>query len=60
MHWGHDGWVGVTDTAMTKQADGSWQATITVPAGSSFDMALHDQGGTWDNNGGRDYGLAIR
>jgi alpha-glucosidase len=50
----------VTDTAMAKQSDGSWSATITVPAGSALNIAVHDQSNTWDNNGGRDYGLAIR
>jgi alpha-glucosidase len=60
LHWGHDGWQGVTDTAMAKQSDGSWTATVTVPAGSALNIAVHDQAGTWDNNGGRNYGLAIR
>ncbi len=60
VHWGHDGWQGVTDTAMAKQADGSWKATILAPAGSALNLAFHNQSNTWDNNGGSDYGFAIR
>jgi len=42
MHWACDGWsvpAVVTDTPMVKQADGSWTATVTVPAAatSKFD-----------------------
>ena len=60
LHRGRDGWQAPTDTAMTKQADGSWTATLTVPAGNVLDMAFHDQANNWDNNSGRDYGLALR
>ncbi|HEV2637045.1 MAG TPA: carbohydrate-binding protein [Actinocrinis sp.] len=60
LHWGDNGWQGVTNTAMTKQADGSWKATITVPAGSSLNLAFYNQAGTWDSNGGVNYGFAIR
>ena len=60
MHWGHNSWVGTTDTPMTKQADGSWKATITVPAGSALNLAFYNQASTWDNNGGANYGFAIR
>jgi Starch/carbohydrate-binding module (family 53) len=60
LHWGHDGWDQVTDTLMTRDGDGSWQAVISVPAGSMLDAALVNQAGQWDNNGGGDYGLAIR
>jgi glucoamylase len=60
MHWGHNAWQTVTDTPMTKQTDGSWKATITVPAGSALNLAFYNQASTWDNNGGADYGFAIR
>jgi glucoamylase len=60
MHWGHNAWTGVTDTPMTKQGDGSWKATITVPAGSALNLAFYNQSSTWDNNGGADYGFPIR
>ncbi len=58
LHWGHDGWQNVTDTPMVKQADGSWTATVTVPAGTGLNTAFQNQAGTWDNNGGADYNLA--
>ncbi|HEX4725297.1 MAG TPA: glycoside hydrolase family 15 protein [Pseudonocardiaceae bacterium] len=60
LHWGHDNWQGLTDTAMTKQADGSWKATITVPAGSVLNLDVFNQSNTWDNNNGANYGFAIR
>jgi glucoamylase len=60
MHWGYNGWTGVTNTAMTKQADGSWTATITVPAGSALNLAFENQSSTWDNNSGANYGFPIR
>lgn len=60
MHWGHNGWTGTADTPMTKQTDGSWKATITVPAGSALNMAFYNQSSTWDNNGTANYGFPIR
>jgi hypothetical protein len=60
MHWGFNGWQGVTDTPMTKQSDGSWTATISVPAASALNLAFFNQSATWDNNGGADYGFPIR
>jgi len=43
LHWGHDGWQNVTDTPLTKQADGSWTAGITVPAGTGLNTAFVNQ-----------------
>jgi alpha-glucosidase len=60
LHWGHDNWQGVANTAMTKQADGSWKATITVPAGSVLNLAVFNQNNTWDSNNGANYGFPIR
>jgi pullulanase len=58
MHWSYAGYsVPATDTSMSKQTDGSWKTTVTVPpvAVSSFDAAFHNGAGHWDNNGGSDY-----
>jgi predicted carbohydrate-binding protein with starch-binding CBM53 len=60
MHWGYNSWQAVTNTAMARQPDGSWTATITVPAGSALNMAFFNQASQWDNNGGANYGFAIR
>lgn len=58
MHWGHDGWQNITDTPMTRQADGSWTATVTVPAGSTgLNTAYFNQSGTWDNNNSANYNI---
>ncbi len=60
MHRGHNAWQGVTDTAMAKQPDGSWTAAITVPAGSSLNLAFFNQASQRDSNGGANYGFPIR
>jgi len=61
MHWGYDGWTGVVDTLMNKQADGSWAVTVTVPtaATTKFDAVFKDGNNNWDNNGGSDYSAVI-
>jgi glucoamylase len=60
MHWGYNAWLGVTNTAMTKQSDGSWEATVSIPAGSALNLDFYNQSSTWDSNGGANYGFAIR
>ena len=60
MHWGYNGWTGVTDTQMSKQSDGAWAATITIPTGATqFDVAFEDQSGNWDNNGTLNYDVPV-
>ncbi len=60
MHWGDNSWNNATDTAMTKQADGSWQATITLPQGATqLNMAFYDQSSAWDNNNSNNYNLNV-
>ena len=60
MHWGYNGWNGVTDTPLVKQPNGSWQATITMPSNAtSLNMAFYNQSGTWDSNGGSNYNLTV-
>jgi len=60
LHWGYNSWNGVTNTAMAKQPNGSWQATITMPASAtSLNTAVYNQSGTWDSNGGSNYTLTV-
>ena len=60
VHWGYNGWTSPTDTPMTKQADGSWLATVTMPAGANaLNTAYYNQSFTWDNNGGSNYNLSV-
>jgi alpha-amylase len=60
VRWSHDSWVSATDTPMTRESDGSWRATVTLPAATSMlNMAFFNQSGTWDNNRGRNYNLAV-
>lgn len=56
LHWGYNGWNGVSNATMTKQSDGSWIGTISVPqSASQINMAFYNQNNTWDNNGGANY-----
>ena len=59
LHWGHDGWEDVVDTAMVYE-NGLWRATIqTSPGWGSLDLAFTD-GFRWDNNGGLDYHVFLK
>jgi|GEM_PF-5221391 len=61
MHWGYNGWNGVTDTAMTQQANGTWAATITVPTGATeFNVSFEDQNANWDSNSGFNYNVPVQ
>ncbi len=60
MHWGYNGWTGVTETPMTKQSNGTWTATITIPTGATtFNSAFYNQSGTWDSNAGNNFNFVV-
>lgn len=60
MHWGYNNWNGITDTAMTRQSNGAWTATVTLPSGAtSINMAFYNQSNTWDNNNSSNYNLNV-
>ncbi len=60
LHWGYNNWTGVTNTSMSKQSNGTWTATITVPSGATvLNTAYYNQSATWDNNGGSNYNLPV-
>lgn len=60
LHWGYNGFTNPTDTAMTKQSDGRWAATITIPSGSyDFNMAFKNNAGTWDSNSSANYSYSV-
>jgi hypothetical protein len=60
MHWGYNNWNNITDTNMTNQNNGTWQATITVPSGANtLNMAFHNQNSAWDNNSSSNYNLRV-
>ncbi len=60
LHWGYNGWTGPTDTAMVKQPNGSWRATITMPAtATTLNTAVFNQSSTWDSNGGSNYNFTV-
>lgn len=61
MHWGHNDWKSITDTAMRRSRDGTWRATITVPPEATvLNLAFYDQSNTWDNRQHNDYRLLVR
>lgn len=60
LHWGYNGFTNPTDTAMTKQSDGRWAATITIPSGSyDLNMAFKNNAGTWDSNNSANYNYSV-
>jgi Starch/carbohydrate-binding module (family 53) len=60
MHWGYNNWTSSTDTAMTKQSNGTWSATIAVPSGATvINTAYKNQSSSWDNNGSSNYNLPV-
>jgi len=60
MHWGYNSWTGVTDTAMSRQSNSTWTASITVPAGATtINTAYYNQSSTWDNNSSSNYNLPV-
>jgi len=61
MHWGYNNWSGVSNAAMTKQANGTWTATINLPSSAtSLNTAFFNQSSVWDNNGGQNYNFSVQ
>jgi alpha-amylase len=63
MQWGRDGWQGVQQVAMTKNAQGLWQAAITVPAAATtaVDFMFFNPNNTeYDNNAGADWHVSVQ
>ena len=61
LHVGRDGWQDVVDVAMAKGADGTWIGSYLVPTSAQrLHFAFTDGQGTWDDNGGQDWSLAVR
>lgn len=59
VHWGINGWVNVTTTAMAKSGD-IWTATLSVPSNATvLNMAFNNGSGTWDNNNQADYSKVV-
>ncbi|MCX8130466.1 MAG: carbohydrate-binding protein [Clostridia bacterium] len=60
IHWGYDGFIGVTDTTMTSKGNNIWEVTLTVPAAAKtkLDFVFTD-GSKWDNNNSQNWGINI-
>ena len=60
LHWGYNGFTNPADVAMTKQSDGRWAATITVPSGSyDLNMAFKNNSNAWDSNNSANYNYSV-
>jgi hypothetical protein len=60
MHWGYNNWNGTTNVTMTKQGDGSWIGSASLPqAANQLNIVFFNQNNTWDNNGGSNYNLSV-
>jgi len=60
LHWGYNNFTAPKDIVMTKQSDGTWKATITVPSGSSdLNMAFKNNTGAWDSNNSANYNYSV-
>lgn len=59
-HWGINGWSGTaTDTTMTKRSDGYWSVDVAIPSNATELDFVFTNGSAWDNNGGKDWKLAV-
>lgn len=60
LHWGYNSWTTNADVAMTKESDGTWTATITVPSGSyMLNMCFKNNSSAWDNNSSANYNYSV-
>lgn len=60
LHYGTDGWQGVTDVAMQSSYGSPWQAYFTVASSqTTLDFAFTNGSGSWDNNYGANWVLAL-
>lgn len=59
LHWGVNSWTAIQDTTMSRDNDGYWSATITLPTATRELNYVSNNGSRWDNNGGRDWKIAV-
>lgn len=60
MHWGYNNWNSITETGISKQPNGIWSVTITIPSGATMlNIAFYNQSHTWDNNNSDNYNLGV-
>jgi hypothetical protein len=61
LHFGTNGWSGVSDAPMQWAADSSaWQIELLLAQGTQqLDFVFHDNQGAWDNNSGQDWRVPV-
>jgi hypothetical protein len=64
VHWGTNGWGGVVDSSLAPDGKGGFAATVGPFEGSldvrDVDFVIHRADGTWDNQGGFNYRVALQ
>ncbi len=60
VHWGYDGFKGVTTSNMTSKGNDAWEINLTVPqaAQDKIDFVFND-GTKWDNNNTKDWSIPV-
>ncbi len=60
IHWGYNGWTGVTNTAMKSQGNNKWQVTLKVPSLATTNLNLcFTDGNRWDNNSSSNWSIPV-
>ncbi len=60
IHMGRNGWTNVFADAMTNVGGGIFEYDYDVPFGTTvLDMVFNNGNGTWDNNEGQDWHIAV-
>ncbi|BCZ45695.1 alpha-amylase [Clostridium gelidum] len=60
LHWGYNSFTSPKDVPMTKQSNGKWTATITLPSESyMLNMCFKNNSSTWDNNNSSNYNYSV-
>ncbi|HCC07744.1 MAG TPA: carbohydrate-binding protein [Clostridiales bacterium] len=58
LHYGSsylEDWANVSDTKMSKDANGVFSANLSVPVGNKLNLCFRDTAYNWDNNNGKNY-----
>ncbi|MHC4375214.1 MAG: hypothetical protein ACYS26_01320 [Planctomycetota bacterium] len=61
LHWGINGWQsGTVQDALLTPLAGAWYVDLQLPGNAAeLNFAVNDGNGTWDNNGGGDWNIAV-
>ena len=60
LHCGFDKWQDITDIAMSKPAEETWEVTFTLPTDAERIDFVFTNGDNWDNNSGMDWHAMVK